>query len=118
MARGFRLPSGVSKLLVPVVVVGAIGAAIWYLGINPSTKIVNLSNLFGFLTPPPGANGTPPMGPVGPNMNMAPIPVDQQSPAYKGTGEFGTGYSTFSGAAQEDYGSDLEEDYDKINVSS
>ena len=116
MARGFRIPSNVSKLLVPVVVVGAIGLVTWYFGINPSTRIFNLSNVFGFLAPPPTPNGMPGMGPSGPP--MAPIPVNQQSPAYKSTGEFGTGFNRFSGAAQEDYGSDLEEDYDKINVSS
>lgn len=108
MARGFRLGSGVTKLLVPVAVVGAVGFAIWYLMINPSTRILNLG---GFLAPPPAAAGPPPM--------EAPIPVTKEQP-YRDTGTFGTGFTPFAGATKEDmdYGSDLEEDYDKINVSS
>jgi hypothetical protein len=111
LARGFRIGSGIGKLLLPVVVVGAVGFAIWYLAINPSSRVFNL---FGFLAPP-----IPPPPPPEP-LTTAGGTIPVRSPAYKGTGEFGTGFTPFAGATREDYdyGSDIEEDYDKINVSS
>ena len=106
MARGFRLNSGITKMLVPVAVVGAIGFLAWYLGINPSTRVFNL---FGFLAPPPAAM---PMPADNPALQQG-IPVTNRAP----TGESGEGFQTFAGATEGDIALG-EDDYDKINVSS
>ena len=109
MARGFRLSSGITKMLVPVAVVGAVGFLAWYLGINPSTRVFNL---FGFLAPPPAAM---PMPADNPALQQG-IPVTNRSSGAP-TGEFGGGFQTFAGATEGDVALG-EEDYDKINVSS
>ena len=106
MARGFRLNSGITKMLVPVAVVGAVGFLAWYLGINPSTRVFNL---FGFLAPP----AVPmPMPAENPALQQG-IPVTNRAP----TGESGEGFQTFAGATEGDVALG-EDDYDKINVSS
>lgn len=106
MARGFRLSSGITKMLVPVAVVGAVGFLAWYLGINPSTRVFNL---FGFLAPPPAAM---PMPAENPALQQG-IPVTNRAP----TGEFGSGFQTFAGATEGEVAIG-DDDYDKINVSS
>lgn len=112
MARGFRLGSGVAKLLVPVAVVGAIGFLTWYLAINPSTRIVNL---FGFLAPPPAATQEQ-------SMDQG-IPVNNQSPeSVRSTGDFGGGFQSFAGATDTGEGDDIgsydDDGYEKVSLSS
>jgi hypothetical protein len=121
LARGFRLGSGVTRLLVPIAVVGAVGFLTWYLTINPSTRVIDL---FGFLAPPPLA----PPGPGRSRMEQG-IPVDNTGTGagvgpnantdinIRATGEFGSGYQPFAGAVEEDVGP-YEEDYEKVSLSS
>ena len=115
MARGFTLSSGISKMLIPVAVVGAVGFLAWYLGINPSTRVFNL---FGFLAPPVSA-GPIPEG-VNPMAEGIPVTNTGHGGGRAPTGESGQGFQTFAGSTESSGDlSDLsDEDYDKINVSS